>query len=60
MKVEKLFIVFGNVGIGEVGENVNIKVIDFVVLGVFVFEESIDMIVVGFEDLLVEGIYDYF
>ena len=59
-KVEKLFIAPGNAGTGEVGENVNIKATDFAALGAFALEESIDMIVVGPEDPLVEGIYDYF
>lgn len=47
-------------GTGEVGENVNIKATDFAALGAFALEESIDMIVVGPEDPLVEGIYDHF
>ena len=59
-KVEKLFIAPGNAGTGEVGENVNIKATDFAALGAFALEESIDMIVVGPEDPLVEGIYDHF
>lgn len=59
-KVEKLFIAPGNAGTSAVGENVNIKVTDFESIGVFSLEENIDMIVVGPEDPLVEGIYDYF
>ena len=38
----------------------NIKATDFAALGAFALEESIDMIVVGPEDPLVEGIYDHF
>ena len=59
-KVEKLFIAPGNAGTAEVGENVNIKATDFDSLGAFALEENIDMIVVGPEDPLVEGIYDRF
>ena len=55
-----MFIAPGNAGTGEVGENVNIKATDFAALGAFALEESIDMIVVGPEDPLVEGIYDHF
>lgn len=50
----------GNVGISNVGENVVIKVDDFIVIREFVVKNNIDMVVVGFEDLLVKGIYDYF
>lgn len=56
----KLFIAPGNAGTAEVGENVNIKATDFDSLGAFALEENIDMIVVGPEDPLVEGIYDRF
>lgn len=59
-KVEKLYIAPGNAGTSSVGENVNIKATDFDVLKAFALKEKIDMIVVGPEDPLVEGIYDYF
>ena len=58
-KVEKLFIAPGNAGTGLVGENVAIKADDFAAIEVFVVEQCIDMIVVGPEDPLVKGIYDY-
>ena len=59
-KVEKLFIAPGNAGTSAVGENVSIKAIDFPALKAFALEQKIDMIVVGPEDPLVEGIYDSF
>lgn len=59
-KVEKLYIAPGNAGTSSVGENVNIKATDFNALKAFVLKENISMIVVGPEDPLVEGIYDYF
>lgn len=59
-KVEKLFIAPGNAGTKEVGENVDIKVTDFDSIADFVLENSVDMVVVGPEDPLVKGIYDYF
>ena len=58
--VDKLFIAPGNAGTGSLGENVNIKVGDFEALKTFALKEHIDMIVVGPEDPLVNGIYDFF
>lgn len=59
-KVEKLFIAPGNAGTKEVGENVNIAVCDFDAIAEFVLANGIGMIVVGPEDPLVKGVYDYF
>ncbi len=59
-KCNKLFIAPGNAGTGAVGENVAIGVNDFDKLKEFVVEENIDMVVVGPEDPLVNGIYDAF
>ena len=59
-RVDKLYIAPGNAGTAQVGENVDIKATDFDALKVFALEHSVDMIVVGPEDPLVRGIYDYF
>ena len=59
-RVKKLFIAPGNAGTSEVGENVDIKVTDFPALKAFALEQDIDMIVVGPEDPLVQGIFDFF
>lgn len=59
-RVDKLFIAPGNAGTQEVGENVNMKVDDFETIKHFVLDNQIDMVVVGPEDPLVKGIYDYF
>lgn len=60
-KVEKLFIAPGNAGTAGVGENVPaLKVDDFDGIAAFAVKEGIDMVVVGPEDPLVKGIYDYF
>lgn len=59
-KVEKLYIAPGNAGTAEVGENVAIKADDFDGIGRFVLEYAVDMVVVGPEDPLVKGVYDYF
>lgn len=59
-KVENLYIAPGNAGTDSVGENVAIKADDFDSIKAFVLDKSIDMVVVGPEDPLVKGIYDYF
>ena len=59
-KVEKLFIAPGNAGTALEGENVNLKADDFEGIKAFVLANGIDMVVVGPEDPLVKGIYDYF
>ncbi len=57
---DKLYIAPGNAGTVQVGENVAIKANDFIGIKNFVLEKSIELVVVGPEDPLVEGIYDYF
>lgn len=59
-RVDKLFIAPGNAGTAGVGTNVSIKADDFEALGKFALENSVSMVVVGPEDPLVKGIYDYF
>ena len=59
-KVDKLYIAPGNAGTKEVGENVNIAVCDFDAIAEFVLANDVKMVVVGPEDPLVKGIYDYF
>ena len=59
-KIEKLYIAPGNAGTASVGENVNIKADDFAGIRQFVLDNQINMVVVGPEDPLVKGVYDYF
>ena len=59
-KVEKLYIAPGNAGTHGAGENVDIKATDFPAIKDFVLKNGVEMIVVGPEDPLVKGIYDYF
>ena len=59
-RVEKLFIAPGNAGTSQVGENVAISVCDFDKIAEFVLANNVSMVVVGPEDPLVKGIYDYF
>lgn len=59
-KCSKLFIAPGNAGTAEVGENIAIGVNEFDRLKDFTIKEKVDMVVVGPEDPLVNGIYDAF
>ena len=59
-RLGKLFIAPGNGGTGAYGENVALSPLDFPAVKAFVVENHIDMVVVGNEDPLVAGIYDYF
>ena len=59
-KVEKLYIAPGNAGTASVGENIDIKATDFAALKEFALNNQVDMIVVGPEDPLVKGIYNFF
>lgn len=57
-RVTQLFIAPGNAGTSEVGTNVDIQVNDFDAIKDFICTQQIDMVVVGPEDPLVNGIYD--
>ena len=57
---EKIFIAPGNAGTAKVGVNVNISVLDFEAIKKLVLENHITMVVVGPEDPLVHGIFDFF
>lgn len=57
---QRLFIAPGNAGTALCGENISLGVNDFPAIEDFVLEHEISMVVVGPEDPLVNGIYDYF
>ena len=57
---DQLFIAPGNAGTLECGKNVNIGVNDFDAIKKFVLDNNIEMIVVGPEEPLVKGVYDFF
>ena len=59
-KVDTLFIAPGNAGTAQVGTNVNIKADDFEAIKSFVLDNQVNMVVVGPEDPLVKGVYDFF
>ncbi|MFN0215617.1 MAG: phosphoribosylamine--glycine ligase [Saprospiraceae bacterium] len=56
----KLFIAPGNAGTLAFGQNVSLNPLDFEAIEQFVLENQIDMVVVGPEEPLVRGIWDYF
>ncbi|MCZ2458658.1 MAG: phosphoribosylamine--glycine ligase [Chitinophagales bacterium] len=55
-----LYIAPGNPGTALCGKNVPLDIKDFEAIGKFCYLESIDMIVVGPEEPLANGLYDYF
>ncbi|MDT0685498.1 phosphoribosylamine--glycine ligase [Autumnicola psychrophila] len=59
-RCSKLFVAPGNAGTSKIAENVDLKVTDFEAIKNFVLEKGIEMLVVGPEDPLVEGIADFF
>jgi phosphoribosylamine--glycine ligase len=59
-KLSTLFIAPGNAGTLECGQNIALDLHDFPGIGSFVLNNAIDMVIVGPEAPLVEGIHDYF
>ena len=59
-KTEKLYIAPGNAGTATIGINVPVVATDFDAIKKIVLENAISMVVVGPEDPLVKGIYDFF
>ncbi len=59
-RTENLYIAPGNAGTASLGKNVNMSATDFDAVARFCIENNINMVVVGPEDPLVKGIYDYF
>ena len=57
---QKLFVAPGNAGTDDIATNVSISPTDFGEIKKLVIAEKIDMVVVGPEDPLVLGIYDFF
>lgn len=59
-RLENLYIAPGNAGTALCGTNVNIQVNDFEGIKKLVWEKGIDLVLVGPEDPLVNGIHDFF
>lgn len=58
--LEKLYIAPGNGGTEQYGENAALSPLDFAAVKEFALANEITMVVVGNEDPLVAGIYDFF
>ncbi|WP_397302444.1 phosphoribosylamine--glycine ligase [Nonlabens ulvanivorans] len=58
--LSQLFVAPGNAGTAQIATNVALGVTDFQAIKEFVLENNVQMVVVGPEAPLVEGIYDYF
>ncbi|UII81559.1 phosphoribosylamine--glycine ligase [Flagellimonas sp. CMM7] len=59
-KIEQLFVAPGNAGTSEIATNVEVGVNDFESIKALVLAEKIDLVVVGPEDPLVNGVHDFF
>ena len=59
-KLDKLFIAPGNAGTSNFGTNINISATDFESVKIEVLKNKINMVLVGPEDPLVNGIHDFF
>lgn len=57
---ETLYVAPGNAGTQAIAVNISLSITDFESIKSFVIKEQVDMVVVGPEDPLVLGIYDYF
>ncbi|WP_353777081.1 phosphoribosylamine--glycine ligase [Winogradskyella sp. 3972H.M.0a.05] len=57
---ENLYVAPGNSGTTQIAENLNIKVTDFEAIKDATLSKEIDMVVVGPEDPLVQGVHDFF
>ena len=58
--VEELYVAPGNAGTAQIAQNINLQVTDFKGIAKFCLENQVELIVVGPEAPLVDGIVDYF
>ena len=58
--LSQLFVAPGNAGTAQIAENINLSVTDFPSIKKFCLGSKIDMVIVGPEAPLVEGIYNFF
>lgn len=58
-ELKKLYVAPGNAGTAQIAENVNIGVTDFPAIADFIAAKGVEMVVVGPEEPLVEGVRDY-
>ena len=58
-KIDKLFCFPGNAGTANIAENIDIDINNFDILKNFIFNNKIDLIIIGPEKPLVDGLVDY-
>ena len=58
-KIDKIFCFPGNAGTKDIAENINIDLNNFKILKNFILEKKIDLIIIGPEKPLVDGLVDY-
>ena len=59
-KTSKIYCIPGNAGTSRIAENVDIKLDDFKLIKDFCLNNKIELLIVGPEQPLVDGIHDYF
>ena len=59
-KLTNLFVAPGNAGTADIANNIPIGVNDFPAIKEVVLAQSIEMVIVGPEDPLVNGVHDFF
>lgn len=59
-KCTQLFVAPGNAGTSQIATNVDLNIVDFQAIKTFVIQKNVAMVVVGPEDPLVHGIFDFF
>lgn len=59
-RIKSIFIAPGNAGTRNVGTNIPVELNNFNSIKMLVIENDVDMVIVGPEAPLVDGIYDYF
>ncbi|MBU3010918.1 phosphoribosylamine--glycine ligase [Polaribacter vadi] len=59
-KISNLFVAPGNAGTDKIAKNININPTDFIAVKNLVLQNNINMVVVGPEAPLVEGVHDFF
>ena len=59
-QLDKLFVAPGNAGTEAIAENISIDISDFDAVANLVLDKEVNIVVVGPEDPLVNGIHDYF
>ena len=58
-KIDKIYCFPGNAGTEEIAENVNLNLDDFETIRNFILDNKIELVIVGPEKPLVEGLVDY-